>query len=67
MNYVVAMMLIVVKDEEKSFFLFEQLTKRILIGEQNGTSQLIYLFLTLECVLELTIHVCVNLFLSTVW
>ncbi|KAJ8031020.1 Growth hormone-regulated TBC protein 1-A [Holothuria leucospilota] len=32
MNYVVAMMLIVVKDEEKSFFLFEQLTKRILVG-----------------------------------
>ncbi|PIK59536.1 putative growth hormone-regulated TBC protein 1-A [Apostichopus japonicus] len=32
LNYVVAMLLIVLKDEEKSFFLLEKLTKQILVG-----------------------------------
>lgn len=32
LNYVVGMMLIVLKDEEKAFFLLEKLTKQILVG-----------------------------------
>lgn len=35
LNYVVGMMLIVLKDEEKAFFLLEKLTKQILVGKSH--------------------------------